>query len=86
MEVRAFPGPVHARATLMDDQYLFVGSRNVDGRPLDWGRALENTAWAQWAGRTHFILDIAAMLLSVGITLSRTIVKGSGDPAPHLLP
>jgi hypothetical protein len=40
VEIRAFPGPVHAKATLIDDQYLIVGSHNFHWSAFGPGEGL----------------------------------------------
>jgi phosphatidylserine/phosphatidylglycerophosphate/cardiolipin synthase-like enzyme len=40
VEVRAFPGPVHAKTTLIDDQYLIVGSHNFHWSAFGTGEGL----------------------------------------------
>ena len=40
VEVRAFPGPVHAKNTLIDDELLIVGSQNYHWTSFGEGRGL----------------------------------------------
>lgn len=40
VEIRAFPGPVHAKTTLIDDQFLIVGSHNFHWSAFGPGEGL----------------------------------------------
>ena len=40
VEIRPFPGPVHAKDTLIDDQFLIVGSHNFHWSAFGTGQGL----------------------------------------------
>jgi hypothetical protein len=40
VEIRPFPGPVHAKVTLIDDQFLIVGSHNFHWSAFGEGQGL----------------------------------------------
>jgi phosphatidylserine/phosphatidylglycerophosphate/cardiolipin synthase-like enzyme len=48
IEIRSFPGPVHAKDTLIDDEFLIVGSHN-----FHW------SAWGEGQGLAEYSLGVA---------------------------
>jgi phosphatidylserine/phosphatidylglycerophosphate/cardiolipin synthase-like enzyme len=48
VEIRSFPGPVHAKDTLIDDEFLIVGSHN-----FHW------SAWGEGQGLAEYSLGVA---------------------------